>query len=422
MIRQQNPSSGSAPVPGASRANVFLVASDGRTENDAALIVGDLFAGATGVLRAIAVVDQINLVPESQVLFSAEVETARRLELKRDVETQMQRTLGRIDAIDLCDGDPARVIAQVARSADAAMIIAGLGRHRVTERLFGNETVLRLMRIAETPVFAAASTLKHRPRRIIAAIDFSETSVRATQLALQIAEPGATLFLTHVAPRDNQLYSWDATYKRNTREELAKLEQRLAAPAGIVVQHVLLQGDPATELLAYATSVDADLIATGSHGHGFVARLLIGSVATRLVRLSACSVLAVPKAAVGSALKGVPGSTTRTTPSAEWGSLLDDISKQNIGRLATLEVNDALVGAQIQETNYPFLGATYDRHDQRVELMFGAVSDNRQHLTRNINGVTSIDVLQDSDGHDVAIRVGHGLGQTLVKFEHEAHE
>jgi nucleotide-binding universal stress UspA family protein len=60
-----------------------------------------------------------------------------------------------------------------------------------------------------------------------------------------------------------------------------------------IVQPIMLQGDPATELLRFGVNVHADLIATGSHGHGFVARLLVGSVATRIVRASTCSVLTV---------------------------------------------------------------------------------------------------------------------------------
>src|SRR6185312_10782818 len=91
---------------------------------------------------------------------------------------------------------------------------------------------------------------------------------------------------------------WGTTYKQDAGDALQKTREQLHIPAGMIVQKVLLQGDPATELLAFATSVNADLIATGSHGHGFVARMLIGSVTTRIVRCSTCSVLTVPHAAV----------------------------------------------------------------------------------------------------------------------------
>jgi nucleotide-binding universal stress UspA family protein len=288
--------SGAQAVAGSARG-VFLVASDGRAENDAALVMGDLFAGDRGTLRALAVVDEINFVPESQIFLTVEIGAARRSALQTRVHAQMLRTLGRIASLELLDGDPARIIAQVARSTGARLIVAGLGRHRVAERLFGTETVLRLMRVAETPVYAVANGTNRLASRIVAAVDFSETCVHAVRLAAVVGAPNATIYFAHVAPRDTALYRLDAAYKRNTLRELAKLEARLLLPASIRVEHVMLQGDPATEVLALAAKVDADLIATGSHGRGFVARLLIGSVATRIVRLSSCSVLAVPNEA-----------------------------------------------------------------------------------------------------------------------------
>lgn len=280
------------------QGRLFLVASDGRPDSDPAFKLAKLLAGASGSVRTVAVVDQVNLAPESQVIFSAEIETARRFELQERVAKQMQRTLGQAGEFELHDGDPARVIAQTALRSGATLILAGIGRHGVPERLFGNETVLRVMRASELPVVAVARDVKHLPRRIVAAVDFSESSIRALHLAISIAAPGATISMTHVGPRDSLLYDWDKTYKQNMLKALNALKDRLELPADVVCNAVLLQGDPATELLAHAKSVDADLIATGSHGHGFISRLVIGSVTTRLVRGSSCSVLAVPQASL----------------------------------------------------------------------------------------------------------------------------
>ena len=79
---------------------------------------------------------------------------------------------------------------------------------------------------------------------------------------------------------------------------LSRLGDSLRVPEGASVQHVLLYGDPGNELLGFATRVDADLIATGSNGHGRVTRMLIGSVAAHVLRHSTCSVLIVPHEAV----------------------------------------------------------------------------------------------------------------------------
>ena len=55
-------------------------------------------------------------------------------------------------------------------------------------------------------------------------------------------------------------------------------------------------------------------------------------------------------------------------------------------------------------------------HDQRVALMFGELGWGGPHLTRGIGGVSGVDILQDERGRDLAIRIAHGAGQTLLTF------
>jgi hypothetical protein len=101
----------------------------------------------------------------------------------------------------------------------------------------------------------------------------------------------------------------------------------------------------------------------------------------------------------------------------EWVQQMNEFTRRNAGRRGTLEVDDPEIGAQAQEFDYPLLGATYDAHDQRLDLMFGDSSGtDRRHLSRGIGGVASIEVLRDDRGRDQAIRVGHGAGQTLLTF------
>src|SRR6185503_15285003 len=90
---------------------------------------------------------------------------------------------------------------------------------------------------------------------------------------------------------------WGTSYKDEVRVALDKMRKQLRIPEGTSVQPVMLQGDPATELLAFATTVGADAIATGSNGHGFITRMVVGTVTTRIIRRATCSVLCVPYAA-----------------------------------------------------------------------------------------------------------------------------
>ena len=408
---------------GATSASPVIIATDGREQSDAALVAGRLFAESVEALRVAAVLPPVPIIaPEAAVPFSPAVDASRRADLKRGVQVQMARAWGATEPVDvhLYEGDPATTIAALAHESHASLIVAGLGRHRVIDRLFGDETALRLVRVSAVPVLAVTNNLTCAPRRIVVAVDYSETSLRAARLALDVAASSATIYLAHVAPRDSTLYDWNgwgSSYKQDAGDALQRIREQLRAPAGTILQRVVLQGDPATELLAFATSVNADLIATGSHGHGFVTRMLIGSVTTRILRCSTCSVLTVPHVGAMTRVRNTTEPAVVTSVDRpEWSHALDTFTRRNIGRRGTLEVDDPEIGAQAQEHDYPLLGATYDQHDGRVELMFGELGDLDRHLSRSIGNVGRIDVLTDDRGHDVALRIAHGVGQTLLTF------
>jgi nucleotide-binding universal stress UspA family protein len=81
-------------------------------------------------------------------------------------------------------------------------------------------------------------------------------------------------------------------------EWAAMLEQWAAAgrALGCKVHTELRAGAPAREILAAAKEYEAELIVIASHGHGNLHRLLIGSVADRVIRMAPCPVLTVKAA------------------------------------------------------------------------------------------------------------------------------
>jgi len=353
------------------------------------------------------------------IAVSEEFESARLRGQTRVVRQQAERVLGD-DAIDVEVhlGDPAMRIAQFARTTNATLIVAGLGRHRVMDRLFGDETALRLIRVAGTPVYAVANGPARSPARIVVAADFSETSLRAARLSLEVAAPHATVYLVHVAPRDATLRDWSEfgrSYKEDAGGALRKLRDSLRVPAGMVVQCVLLQGDPATELLAFAASVNADLIASGSHGHGFVARMLVGSVTTRILRCATCSVLCVPHAAaMTKARVTAERSAAIALSRGQWVDALAQFTNHNAGRRSAVEADDPDLGAQSQDSDYPLISASYDDDSGRIELVFGEIGGIGRHVSRRMGDVDSIEVLRDENGEEIALRMSHGAGQTLL--------
>jgi nucleotide-binding universal stress UspA family protein len=132
-----------------------------------------------------------------------------------------------------------------------------------------------------------------RIRKILYATDFSPYSNQAYFHAVALAENhGASLTVLYVMPTGFGTPEAaggveDRSYWREQLEQIRPIN------AGIPVRHVLLEGDPAGEIVDYAREVATDLIVMGTHGRTGLERLLMGSVAEKVMREAPCSVLVV---------------------------------------------------------------------------------------------------------------------------------
>jgi nucleotide-binding universal stress UspA family protein len=132
--------------------------------------------------------------------------------------------------------------------------------------------------------------------RILCPIDFDGNSLDALRLARRIAERDkAALYVLHVIPpQDPLVVSGQAITRRD--EEYARRELQKVSNAELTgVDHeVLLRfGHPAEEIVAAETEAKADLLVMATHGRTGVSHFILGSVAEKVVRESACPVLTV---------------------------------------------------------------------------------------------------------------------------------
>lgn len=67
----------------------------------------------------------------------------------------------------------------------------------------------------------------------------------------------------------------------------------LADDAGLSCEQVIREGTPSREIVRYAEEAGCDLIVMGTHGRGGLDRLLLGSVAERVVRTATVPVLTI---------------------------------------------------------------------------------------------------------------------------------
>ena len=146
-------------------------------------------------------------------------------------------------------------------------------------------------------------------KTIIAAVDFSNATPSVVETATSFAKSfGAELMLFHVIEPEPSFVTYgfnsveypamvdlrEETERRASRlmgELLAKVRTELPGATSMIAV-----GHPLQELLAQVKRTGADFVIVGSHGHGVIGVLLLGSVAEGMVRKATVPTLIVPAA------------------------------------------------------------------------------------------------------------------------------
>ena len=137
---------------------------------------------------------------------------------------------------------------------------------------------------------------------ILVAVDGSEPSLEAIQLALRIAAlcPECKITALYVIDKLvlNELARFSARSHAEVQAELEEQGQKYlelasqqAQRQGIAIACQTQQGDPFEQIVAAANRLHADLIAMGHTGRRGTSRVLIGSVTQRVLDYAPCPVL-----------------------------------------------------------------------------------------------------------------------------------
>ena len=209
-------------------------------------------------------------------------------------------------------GSPAALILDKAASLAADMIVMGTHGTSGFQHLVLGSVTERVLRRAACPVLTVPprthATSRVPFRRLLCAIDFSESSMAALQCALSLAEESdARLTMLHVLdwpweepppPRLEELPIEQAAalgeYRRY-REKMALTRLNTLAPESLRLSHRpvprLSNGKPHAQILDVANEEGSDLIVIGVHGRNPFDMMVFGSTTNQVVRRATCPVL-----------------------------------------------------------------------------------------------------------------------------------
>ena len=148
-----------------------------------------------------------------------------------------------------------------------------------------------------------------KPSRILVAVDGSDTSMKAADYAITLAKNNdnneAEIFVINVIdipPMFKMLPS-------DTRKQLIRIGRQQASQIFDIIEQMAKRHDVRTnkintemvetsmsaadEIIRYAKEKGVDLIAVGTKGRSGMSKALLGSVASKVVTYSPCSVLVV---------------------------------------------------------------------------------------------------------------------------------
>jgi len=138
-------------------------------------------------------------------------------------------------------------------------------------------------------------------KAILIATDGSPSAQEAVEFGLELAEEQhAGVVFVHVAPGLDVVpspgFGWTAGVPHEVTDyDWSPLNEamELAKERDIEARTAMLRGNAVDEIVAYADTIDAELIVVGSRGHGTLASALLGSVSRGVLREARRPVLVV---------------------------------------------------------------------------------------------------------------------------------
>lgn len=293
----------------------ILIPLDGQQLAEQALPVGRSLARRSGAALHLVTVQS----PIPPPVLTSEV-AAMAQQLQEESARAMRAYVDRVAAAARCDdiavtsalleGPPAERLAAYARDHDIQLVVMTTHGRGGLSRLWLGSVADRLLRKVEVPVLLLRPRENPQPaeyHRILVALgERAELDVVEPALTLGAIAGTASYVLAHVIEPPPPIIApvpvhapalgpeWVQARHDASLSYLAPLAERLSQHGLAVEARVVVGGPVAAEVLELARTTAADLIAMGTHGRRGLERLMLGSVADKVVRGSDTPVLVTP--------------------------------------------------------------------------------------------------------------------------------
>ena len=192
-------------------------------------------------------------------------------------------------------GKPKWVLARAAQEKDAGLLV--LGGKQQSGRRFGGSTALHVVQSVDVPTLIVVAATGD-PERVLAAVDLSHAAGPTITAAQRVADfIDAKLKLIHVVEPmpDIPSYTIDLPEEQNIKRASEQFE-RIVRPflSGRRTETAVVSGPVEATIAKQTDEWGADIVVIGSHGKGWVERILLGSTTQKLIRNMPASLLVVP--------------------------------------------------------------------------------------------------------------------------------
>jgi nucleotide-binding universal stress UspA family protein len=282
--------------------HTILIGVDPSPASVPAARLGSALAHATGAtVRLVHATPEAWTVPSAPHTFAINpdgLNEAARDAARGTVEQLLHDTVpaDALARLEVRSGRPARVLRDAAHELDVGLVVLGGKHHSAIGRWVVGSTAHALARSLDVPLLVA---IAGGPiRKVLAAVDLSEAAGPTVHAAERFAGMlGASLRVLHVVEPlpvipDTPLHFNDDEVLERSREHLERYVWPLINLPD--AETVIRRGLAVDVIAADAATEGADLVVVGSHGKGWVDRILIGSVTERVLSALPVSVLVVP--------------------------------------------------------------------------------------------------------------------------------